>query len=356
MTTNPATGTPQADGIQLGPRTLPPPSGASTVIRDSVAGSNPADRKHGGPIPATDEEWLAFVAAADEPAIAGAQALEAALPATVERDQVAGVDVYHVVPDEISPAHDEHLFVHVHGGAYLLNGGPACVTEALLLATGIGMRAVSIDYRMPPHHPYPTPVDDVVAVYLDLLQRHRARSIVMGGSSAGGALTMLAVQRLLEQGMRVPGALFIGTPGSDLSGVGDSIHTNHDVDRSIPEWAGLVEAMAECFANGIELTDPRISPLYGDVDGFPPSLLVSGVRDILLSNTVRTHTKLLEAGTEAELIVFEGLSHADYLIEFSSPEHQLLLDQLDQFCARHLRGSGRRHPGGPGRLDSVRWA
>lgn len=76
----------------------------------------------------------------------------------------------------------------------------------------------------------------------------------------------------------------------------------------------------------------------------------------LLSNTVRTHTKLLEAGTEADLIVFEGMSHADYLVEFSSPEHQLLLTQLDQFCARHLRGSGRRHPGGPGRLDSVRWA
>ena len=187
-----------AEGIRLGPRTLPPPDGASPVIRDSVAGSDPADRKHAGPIPQTTEEWQAFVAAADEAAIAGARELETALPVMVERDEIAGVDVYHVTPDEISPAHDEHLFVHVHGGAFLLNGGPACVTEPLLLATGIGMRAVSIDYRMPPRHPYPTPVDDVVAVYLDLLQRHRARSIVMGGSSAGGALTMSAVQRLLE--------------------------------------------------------------------------------------------------------------------------------------------------------------
>ena len=245
MTTNAATGRPQAGGIRLGPRTLPPPEGASSVVRDSVAGSNPADRRHVGPIPASDEEWQALVAAIDEQAIAGAQALEAALPVTVERDQIAGVDVYHVVPDEIGPAHDEHLFVHIHGGAYLLNGGPACVTEALLLATGIGMRAVSIDYRRPPLHPYPAPLDDVVAVYLDLLGRHRARSMMMGGSSAGGALTMLAVQQLLEQGMRVPGALFIGTPGSDISGVGDSIHTNQDVDRTIPEFSGLVRAMGE---------------------------------------------------------------------------------------------------------------
>ena len=342
--------------LQLGPRALPPPDGASDVVRDSVAASVPADRKHVGPIPQTDEEWLAFVAAADEQAIAGAQALEEALPVTVEREQIAGVDVYHVVPDEISPAHDEHLFVHVHGGAYLLNGGPACVTEALLLATGIGMRAVSIDYSRPPLHPYPTPVDDVVAVYLELLQRRRARSIVMGGSSAGGALTALAVQRLLADGMRVPGALFVGTPGTDMSGVGDSITLNQGVDRAIPEWGELIFAMAECFANGIELTDPRVSPLYGDFDGFPPTLLVSGVRDIALSNTVRTHTKLLEAGTEAELIVFEGMSHADYLIEFSSPEHQLLLHRLDQFCGRHLRGSTRAPSDGEPRLASLRWA
>ncbi len=218
------------------------------------------------------------------------------------------------------------------------------------------MRAVSIDYRMPPLHPYPAPVDDVVAVYLDLLQRYRARSIVMGGSSAGGCLTMLAVQRLLADGMRVPGALFLGTPGSDLSGVGDSFHINRDVDRNTPEWPGLLEATAECFANGIELTDPRVSPLHGDVDGFPPTLLVTGVRDLFLSSTVRAHTRLLEAGTEAELIVFEGMSHADYLTEHASPEHQLLLNRLDRFCAQHLQGSTRPQPQGAPRVDSVRWA
>ena len=134
----------QAGSLQLGPRTLPPPDGASEVVRDSVAASNPADRKHAGPIPQTTEEWLAFIAAADEPAIAGAKELEAALPATVSQDEIAGVDVYHVVPDEISPAHEEHLLVHVHGGAYVLNGGPACVAEALLLAAGVGIRTVSI--------------------------------------------------------------------------------------------------------------------------------------------------------------------------------------------------------------------
>lgn len=346
----------QAENLRLGPRTLPPPAGASDVLRDSVAASDPADRKHVGPIPETVDDWLAFVAAAAEQSIPAAHALADRLPATVEHDQIAGVDVYYVTPEEISPAHEEHLFVHVHGGGFMLNGGPASTMESLLLAHGIGIRAVSIDYRMPPLHPYPVPVEDVIAVYLELLQRHRARSLLMGGSSGGATITMAATQQLLQEGVRPPGALFLGTPGCDLTGVGDSIHTNHDVDRNIPVWEGLVQSMSECYADGIDLADPRISPLYGEFDGFPPALLVAGVRDILLSNTVRAHTKLLEAGTEADLLVFEGMSHADYVSEFATPEHALLLTQLDQFCSRHLRGSNRRTSSGQARLEAVRWA
>jgi acetyl esterase/lipase len=180
--------------------------------------------------------------------------------------------------------------------------------------------------------------------------------MVMGGSSAGGALTISAVQQFLRDGVRVPGALFVGTPGSDMSGVGDSMHMNQDVDRNIPEYLGMVKAMVECYANGIDLADPRISPLYGDFDGFPPTLLASGVRDLFLSNTVRTHTKLLQAGTEADLLVFEGTSHADYLTEFSSPEHRLLLTRLDQFFTRYLQGSTRERPSDAAGFDSVRWA
>ena len=77
---NPGTGATQGGSLLLGPRTLPPPHGASDVVRESVAASIPADRKHTGPIPETDEEWLVFVAAADEPAIAGARALEEGSP------------------------------------------------------------------------------------------------------------------------------------------------------------------------------------------------------------------------------------------------------------------------------------
>ena len=108
-----------------------------------------------GIVPQTDAEWQALIAADDEAKEPEVQAAIDQSPVSVEPDEIEGVDVYHVIPDEIDPMHEDHLFVHVHGGAYVLNGGVACVAEALVIALGTKMRALSIDYRMPPHHPFP---------------------------------------------------------------------------------------------------------------------------------------------------------------------------------------------------------
>ena len=71
--------------------------------------------------------------------------------------------------------------------------------------------------------------------------------------------------------------------------------------------------MAKLYANGHDLKDPMLSPVYGDMHGFPPTILTTGTRDLLLSNTVRVHRKLRQAGVEAELHVYEGQSHAQYM-------------------------------------------
>ena len=325
-------------------RTMPPPDGASEELRDSI-GSNPEsilDRmKAMGIVPQNDAEWLALIAADDEAKVEEVRAAIDQSAVSVERDEIEGVAVYHAVPDEIDPRHEDHLFVHVHGGAYVLNGGLACVAEALVIALGTKMRALSIDYRMAPRHPYPAAVDEVVTVYRHLLTERPARSIAMGGASAGGGITMSAIQQIIKLDVDVPGALYLGTPGSDLSGTGDTFHTNQGVDRNIPTYDGIVEAMVKLYAGDLDLKDPRISPIYGDFVGFPPTMLVTGTRDLFLSNTVRTHTKLRQAGAVADILVFEGVSHADYLVETASPESQLFLSELDRFFAQHLGLSSR---------------
>ncbi|HUV92974.1 MAG TPA: alpha/beta hydrolase fold domain-containing protein [Anaerolineales bacterium] len=174
-----------------------------------------------------------------------------------------------------------------------------------------------------------------------VLTKRPARSIAMGGASAGGGITMSAVQQIIKLDVDVPGALYLGTPGSDLSGTGDTFHTNQGVDRNIPTYDGIVEAMVSLYAADLDLKDPRISPIYGDFVGFPPTILVSGTRDLFLSNTVRTHTRLRQAGSAAYMLVFEGVSHADYLVELASPESQLFLADLNRFFAQHLQFSAR---------------
>jgi acetyl esterase/lipase len=90
------------------------------------------------------------------------------------------------------------------------------------------------------------------------------------------------------------------------------------------------------YAHGHDLKDPLLSPVYGDMHDFPPTILTTGTRDLLLSNTVRVHRKLREAGVEAQLEVFEGLSHAQYQVDDRIPETKEAFGEITEFFDKHL--------------------
>ena len=98
-----------------------------------------------------------------------------------------------------------------------------------------------------------------------------------------------------------------------------------------------MEGAAKLYAGDHELTDPRISPVYGDFRGFPPTYLVSGTRDMFLSNTVRVHRKLRTAGVVANLNVYEGFSHGEYLKVIDSPESEQVFAELAAFLLKYLK-------------------
>ena len=93
---------------------------------------------------------------------------------------------------------------------------------------------------------------------------------------------------------------------------------------------------AVLYANGHDLKDPMLSPVYADLKGFPPTILTSGTRDLFLSLTVRTHRKLRRAGVDADLQVFEGLSHAQYTINADAPETREAFEEIARFFDRHM--------------------
>ncbi len=161
----------------------------------------------------------------------------------------------------------------------------------MVIASQVKIPVLSIDYRMPPEHPFPGAVQDVVAVYKHLLKTRHARSIALGGSSAGGGLALASTHKLIELGLDIPAALFAGTPWADLTKTGDSHYTNEGIDRILVTYDGLLADAAKLFAGDHDMKNPLISPVYGDFTGFFPTYLVTGTRDLFLSDVVRTHRK-----------------------------------------------------------------
>ena len=226
--------------------------------------------------------------------------------------------------------------MHIHGGCYVLQGGEAATTEAIYMAGFGRFKVLSVDYRRPPEFPYPAALDDSVAVWKGALKMADPKNMAIFGTSAGGALTLSTVLRAKQEKLPLPAAIAPGTPMSDLTRTGDSFQTNHMVDNVLVAADGRCDAMARLYANGHDLKDPMLSPVYGDMTGFPPSLLTTGTRDLLLSNTVRVHRKLRQAGVEAELHVYEGQSHAHYMRDVEAPETKEAFEEIARFFGKHL--------------------
>jgi len=157
------------------------------------------------------------------------------------------------------------------------------------------------------------------------------------GSSAGGGLTLALVQRAKQEGLPLPAAIAPGTPWSDMTGDGDSYAANAFVDNVLVSNRGWIGAAARLYAGAHDLREPLLSPIYGDFHGFPPAILTSGTRDLFLSNTVRAHRKLRQAGVEAALQVFEGESHAQYLADPYAPEAREAFGEIARFFDAHLQ-------------------
>ncbi|HEY2133684.1 MAG TPA: alpha/beta hydrolase, partial [Acetobacteraceae bacterium] len=155
-------------------------------------------------------------------------------------------------------------------------------------------------------------------------------------TSAGGALTLEMILRAKQLGLPLPAAIAAGTPMADLTKSGDSFRTNEMVDNVLVSPDGRCHAAAEFYAGDNDLKDPLLSPIYGDLHGFPPTVLTTGTRDLLLSNTVRTHRKLRQSGVDAQLEVFDGLSHAEYMRDDTAPESKDAFTEIAGFFDKHL--------------------
>ena len=281
--------------------------------------------------PGTYHEWLDLIQKTNAEQKKKIKNMRKAFAVTVSKEIINGVTVRVVTPEHISPEFKDHVYIDVHGGAFVFFKGLPSIEEGILIAARLGIKVICIDYRMPPLAPFPAPSDDIFSVYMALLNTYSAKRILLGGTSAGASLVLVLVQRLVSEALPRPAAIYVGTPWADLTKTGDTLYTNEGIDRVLVTYDGILEAAAKLYAGKMALDHPGISPLYGAFEKFPPTFLLSGTRDMFLSDTVRVNRQLRNAGVRTTLDIYEGLSHADYLVAHDTPESRSSYAEIKQF-------------------------
>jgi epsilon-lactone hydrolase len=315
-------------------RCIPVPGTASPQLQATIAAPYRVPAWDADPKSAA--EWKELINTLAAAAASAQKGVREKLGITMEPTVIGGVKAFIISPKEIPAANRNRLLVHVHGGGYVYNPGEAGTGEATLMAAYGGFRIISIDYRMPPDHPYPAAMDDAMAVWKEAIKMQDPKNMAIFGTSTGGGMTLAMILRARQEGLSLPAAIAPGTPWSDLTETGDTYKTNEWLDNVLVSYNGYLRHAAELYANGHDLKDPQLSPIYGDFTGFPPAILTSGTRDLFLSLTVLTHRKLRRAGVEAALQVFEGMSHAQYNFDPFAPETKEVFTEVASFFDRHL--------------------
>lgn len=274
--------------------------------------------------------WLRWV---DEREAPGREMLSAFMPPDrlLARTEVRldGVTTYALRPAQVSDDSEAPVFLEIHGGSLVTGGGDL----AWMMVAGRAVARNGItwvpDYRMPPQRPYPAALDDCVAVYRGALAQRPPNKIIVSGQSAGANLAAALMLRAKDEGLPLPAALVLLTPQVDLTESGDSFQTNLGID-TLPS----LMPTNRLYANGHDLAHPYLSPLFGDLTGFPPTFLQTGTRDLFLSNTVRMHRRLLAAGVKTELHVFEAMPHGGF--GGNALEDAELAAEVKRFEDQHL--------------------
>lgn len=314
--------------VHLPARDIPVPSTVSPEAR-AVLENPPAERFD---FPPVDDRaaWRTMIAAHDD-AIAAMMAGRAAdAPVTVRPRDLDGTRVYEISPDGLGEG-DERVYLDIHGGGFIWGGGELCAAMAVGTAVRMAARVWAVDYRMPPDHPFPAGLDDCLAAYRGLLAERPAERIIIGGASAGGNLAAALILRARDEGLPLPAAVVLMTPAADLTEAGDSHQANLGLDPLIP---GSARPSFLLYAAGRDLRHPYLSPLNGDfTQGFPPAILTTGTRDMLLSDTVLLHRVLRRAGVPAELHVTEAAGHGGFM--GMAPEDQDILREIRRFADEH---------------------
>jgi acetyl esterase/lipase len=250
---------------------------------------------------------------------------------------IGGVGAIEVT---VPGADADGVILYFHGGVYVIGTAAATVPLVGELARRTGTRAITLDYRLAPEHPYPAAVADAQDAYQGLLEQGvDAGQIALAGESAGGGLAVATLLALRDAGVPLPSCAFLMSPYADLTLSGDSIADREAVDRTLtPE--GLRLRILDYVA-GADASDPLISPVFADLTGLPPLLIQVGSNEILLSDALRLAERAATDDVTVTLDVTDGVGHVFQAFAAMLDEADAALVRASAFLRTNLAATER---------------
>jgi len=232
----------------------------------------------------------------------------------------------------------EDVVLYLHGGVYVIGTAVSTVPLVSELVRRTGTRAITLDYRLGPEHPYPAAVDDARAAYEGLLAQGIAPGrIALAGESAGGGLAVATLLALREAGTPLPSCGFLMSPYVDLTLSGETLAGKEAVDPVLTP-AGLRVRVPD-YVGGADAADPLISPIFGDLSGLPPLLIQAGSHEVLLSDAIRLAGRAALCDVTVTLEVTPGVPHVFQGFSGLLDEAGAALDRASDFLTAQLAHS-----------------
>lgn len=223
------------------------------------------------------------------------------------------------------------VILYLHGGGYACGDLEYAKGYGSTLAVRCGIRVFSSAYRLAPESPFPAALEDALESYRYLLKKgYDPRQIALCGESAGGGLIYALCLKLKEENLPLPGGLIAMSPWTDLTSSGESYETNRDVDPNMT--VEQLQFYTRCYTT--DPKNPLASPIFGNLEGLPPSLIFVGGDEIMLSDAADMHKNLLGAGCKSKLVVAPERWHAYVLYELAENEEDYTT--INHFLSQYI--------------------
>ncbi|MFX1346651.1 MAG: alpha/beta hydrolase [Promethearchaeota archaeon] len=256
---------------------------------------------------------------------------EAPIPEDIKIEAVdaGGVPAeWQTIPGAI----EERVLLYFHGSAMIIMSPKTHRRLTVEIAKIINMRVLSVDYRLAPEHPFPAGLEDCTDVYKWLLSIGiKPENIIIAGDSAGGNLTLASLLKLKDEGISLPAAAIVLSPGTDNTEESKTFYENAETDALA---SGGILWCINAYLAGKDPYNPLISPVFGDLKGLPPLLIQVSKSEVLYDNSTLLFERAKSAHVNVTLQEWDDMPHVFHFYFDQLPESREAMDKIGDFVQK----------------------